>query len=292
MCRATPFVLLLLLSMNATAEPKALRVPADYPTLAAAIEAAAPGDTVALAAGQYPLTAQLLITKPVQIKGEAAESTVIQTTLAKDELIKVDKVDGFRIENVTLEYAGPPQPQDRTDFPSLLSVFGGRAEVEHCNFRNSSGFGLIIKQGAGAAIRHCRAENNLTVGIYVKEPGTSASVTNNEAIKNGSDGIMTYDGATASVEENRCAENGGNGIIIDGPTAGDRRQGQHLRPEPEERHSRRHRREGSHRGQRLPRQRRKWHRGRHRKHRDRVRQHLPRLPAGHCHPLDGNPCDR
>ena len=221
MCRATPFVLLLLLSMNATAEPKALRVPADYPTLAAAIEAAAPGDTVALAAGQYPLTAQLLITKPVQIKGEAAESTVIQTTLAKDELIKVDKVDGFRIENVTLEYAGPPQPQDRTDFPSLLSVFGGRAEVEHCNFRNSSGFGLIIKQGAGAAIRHCRAENNLTVGIYVKEPGTSASVTNNEAIKNGSDGIMTYDGATASVEENRCAENGGNGIIIDGPTAGE-----------------------------------------------------------------------
>jgi parallel beta-helix repeat protein len=221
MLRATPLILLLCLSLHAAAEPTVLRVPADYPTLAAAVDAAAPGDTVALSAGKHEQPAQLLVAKPLRIQGEAADTTFIQTTLAKDELIKVDKVDGFAIEKVTVEYTGPPPPPDRTEFPSLLSVFGGRAEIENCTFRNSSGFGVIFKQGANGTIRHCRAENNLTIGIYVKEAGTVVTVTDNDALKNGSVGIMAYQGATATVEGNRCVENAENGITVTECAAGE-----------------------------------------------------------------------
>ncbi len=214
MHRVTPLALLLMLSLYAAAESKTLHVPAEYATLAAAVEAAAAGDTIALAAGQYPLTAPLLITKPLQISGEAADTTVIQTALAKDEMIKVDKVERFHIEKVALEYAGPPQPEGRTDFPSLLSVFGGHAEVTECMFRRSSGFGIIVKQGANATVSHCRAEDNVMAGIYVKEADTSAMVVDNTATRNGTEGIMVFDGATATIERNRCTENGNNGIIV------------------------------------------------------------------------------
>ncbi len=221
MLRITLFALPLLLSLHGMAEPRVLHVPADFATIAAAVEAAAPGDTISLAPGKYPQTAQLLINKPLRIQGEAAGSTFIQTADATGELVKVDGVDGFRISGVTLEYTGPLQPGERTDFPSLLSVFGGRAEMADCTFRNSSGFGVIVKQGANGTIRHCRAENNVTVGFFIKETNTTAIVTDSDAVKNGRDGITVYDDATATVEKNRCSDNADNGICVNSCRTGE-----------------------------------------------------------------------
>ncbi len=214
MRRITLPVLLVFVSLQASAEPRVLRVPADYPTLAAAVEAAAPGDTVALAPGTYPQTPKLTIAKPLQIQGEAAESTIIQTVEDKDDLLTVDGVDGFRMEGVTVEYTGPRPADGRTAFPSLLYVLGGRVEVVNCTFRNSAGFGVLLKKGANGIIRHCRAENNVTIGIYAKEAGTAATITDSDAVKNSGLGIMAYEGAVATIEGNRCSENGENGITI------------------------------------------------------------------------------
>lgn len=199
---------------GAAAEGDTVRVPADRPTLPAAVEAAPPGATVELAAGKHLLPAGLRITKPLRIKGESPETTVIQTTVLEGETLLADKVDGFALEGVTIEYTGPAPPEGRTDFPSLLSVAGGRADVSNCVFRNSAGFGVFYKEGAKGSIRKSRVEDCSAIGIYVKDAETSVAVGENEVRKSVREGIVIYEKATAVVEGNHSIANGLNGIMV------------------------------------------------------------------------------
>ncbi|HRZ84495.1 MAG TPA: right-handed parallel beta-helix repeat-containing protein, partial [Candidatus Hydrogenedentes bacterium] len=206
---------------GAVAEGDTVRVPADRPTLPAAVEAAPPGATVELAAGRHLLPAGLRITKPLRIKGESAETTVIQTTVLEGEALLADKVDGFTLEGVTVEYTGPAPPDGRTDFPSLLSVAGGRADVSNCVFRNSAGFGVIFKEGVTASLKKSRVEGSSIIGVYVKGKGTSVALEENSVHKSGADGIGFYNDAAGTIRGNICAENGENGITVSAAISGE-----------------------------------------------------------------------
>ncbi|NLV42420.1 MAG: DUF4034 domain-containing protein [Candidatus Hydrogenedentes bacterium] len=199
---------------GAVAEGDTVRVPADQPTLPAAVEAAPPGATIELAAGKHLLPAGLRITKPLRIKGESPETTILQTTVLEGETLLADKVDGFTLEGVAIEYTGPAPPEGRTDFPSLLSVAGGRADVSNCVFRNSAGFGVFYKEGAKGSIRKSRVEDCYAIGIYVKDADTSVAVEENEVHKSGREGIVIYEKATAVVAGNRSGANGLSGIMV------------------------------------------------------------------------------
>jgi len=85
-------------SASDSAGGRVLRVPGDYATPAAALAAAEPGDTVALAAGTY--RGPLLVTSPVSI--EAAPGAVI--TAGPDErAVSVSGTDGVRIAGLTTD---------------------------------------------------------------------------------------------------------------------------------------------------------------------------------------------
>jgi len=66
------------------AEPKTIVVPDDYPTIADAVGNASPGDTVFVRKGNY--AGGIALNKPITLKGEDAESTIIVGGTTLEEL--------------------------------------------------------------------------------------------------------------------------------------------------------------------------------------------------------------
>ena len=97
-------LLLLTVSVNANAGNTVIKVPGDYATIQAAINAAVSGDTVLVSAGTYHES--LIILKPLTIKSvDGAATTIIDGNSATENYymvnIKADNVtlDGFTITN-------------------------------------------------------------------------------------------------------------------------------------------------------------------------------------------------
>jgi hypothetical protein len=85
------------LALSATcAFASVINVPADQPTIAAAIAAAAAGDTIKLAPGTY--TEQIVVDKPLTIKGTDRDSTIITCGTEDGEVAITGNAD------LTLEY--------------------------------------------------------------------------------------------------------------------------------------------------------------------------------------------
>ena len=81
------------------AEPAILRVPADYPTIQGAIDAASPGDIVLVAAGTY--YEHVRANKTVSLVGESRETTIIDGDGTGYVYVTADnvKIIGFTIQN-------------------------------------------------------------------------------------------------------------------------------------------------------------------------------------------------
>lgn len=90
---------------DTTAEPtqNVLRVPGDYPTIQAAVDASQPGDLVLIAAGVYTeegvgITVE---TPDIVIRGEDRNEVIIDGEFTRDNGIKVFS-DGVAVENLTV----------------------------------------------------------------------------------------------------------------------------------------------------------------------------------------------
>ena len=88
-----------------------INVPADIPTIQAAITAAVPGDTILVAAGTYP--EQLFISKNLTISGAGSASTIIQApgliadpVLAERSIIAVFGAVTVTISGFTIQGPG------------------------------------------------------------------------------------------------------------------------------------------------------------------------------------------
>lgn len=80
-----------------------IRVPADEPTIQAAVDQAKPGDLVLVAAGVYPES--VLVTTPyVTIRGEDRNATILDGELKRTNGIHVAEADGVAVENMTARH--------------------------------------------------------------------------------------------------------------------------------------------------------------------------------------------
>jgi parallel beta-helix repeat protein len=208
-------------------------------TVTAGIAAAAPGDTVNLAAGTY--TEQVTVTKSVTIKGAGKAQTTIKAPASYvldsfAETVEVEIGGGATVAISKLTIAGPaPSPAscavDSTTLDYGVFVVGG-ATLNLSNAAVNDIFngtyngplsgcqnGVAIRIGAKyvGQVGHGTI-NNVTVaqyekgGVVVDGPGTTADITNSDVIDlpqttDASNGIQISRGATATVSHNTVSGN-------------------------------------------------------------------------------------
>jgi plastocyanin len=87
-----------------TGGPKVLRVPADFPKIQKAVDAARPGDVVLVSPGVYK--EQVTVTKnDITIRGLDRNATIVDAEFTRPMGILVQDADNVVIENITARYA-------------------------------------------------------------------------------------------------------------------------------------------------------------------------------------------
>ncbi len=200
----------------AGAESKTITVPVDYPTIKAAIEAAAPGDTVLIKPGQYQES--LVIDKAVTVKGEAAEQVRLHNSVMASNVIKVTSKETVQLENLIVEHTDEEPDPKSLKYPSLVWVEGGgKAEIRRCVLRKGGGCGLLVGDDSFALAENCRMEQNAQAGAAVCGKNARGRFVKNTMSENPWGGISVFDGGAGEFLENSLTKNQRNGILIFGP---------------------------------------------------------------------------
>ena len=156
-----------------------LKVPAEYPTIQAAVGAAEDGDLIRIAAGDFtldlpldPLGERLEIRGTVDAEGEPATRLDEENDVA---LLRVDRGENRDTFIRNLVFTTGP----RTGSGGLARIIGSSSMIENCEFR---GGGVLDRRGAifiddssRLDLEHCRnVDNSALVGGGVYENGAPA----------------------------------------------------------------------------------------------------------------------
>jgi hypothetical protein len=177
-----------LASPIATFAQDALRVPQDYPTIQAAIDAAAPGATVSVSSGTYFVS--LTIGKSITL---ASQSGAAVTTLDGGRVGRVIFARGTGVESVSI--VG-------------FTIMNGLALESMSVPAAGSGSGVYLESLAGATLRDNVVRDNVgCVGVGISALDVTIAIVHNEIVRN--------------VQDSSCeGGDGGGGIMVRGGSAG------------------------------------------------------------------------
>lgn len=196
-----------------------IRVPQEHHTIQAAMDAANPGDTVLVSAGEYKeritmkervllrsvgddtqgkvglkRAEQTIIVGPSQVKGKGDHDPASVVTMAADAIL-----DGF---TVTAE-----KEYDDAVWQHHHKTQGNEQKHEHIGHFGSPGVGI---QGINCDVRNNIVHHIGATGIAiagVKGKRTSPRITANVCFRNMGGGIGSMNGSTAIIDGNTCYEN-------------------------------------------------------------------------------------
>jgi|GEM_PF-1306712 len=180
-----------------------------------ALSRALDGDTIQLPAGEYALSATLVLNKRITLRGDGQDRTVVYSKVP-GECVRVT-ASGVQIQNLTLEYTGD-QPAN------IVAVTGQDCTISECGFRGaravrtpgippvSHGAGVRITDGASASINNCSFRNNERVGVAVIN-AAKAQITAN-TFAHCFDGVLFLKAGEGLLENNRCRNCSATGILI------------------------------------------------------------------------------
>jgi hypothetical protein len=169
----------ILVAFSATASAAVINVPADKPTIQAAVTDATAGDTINVAAGTYYEVGQIFIDKDLAIVGADKVTTIIKpdhdTTVGgyvqSEAWIYVPPGVTFALSGVTLDgtnLMGAP----RTIHHAIQSR--GELTVEDCIIKNIKanhiylGRGIVLLAGTDNRIARCEFSDIQRIGIHVR----------------------------------------------------------------------------------------------------------------------------
>ena len=176
-----------LASATASWAQDALRVPQDYPTVQAAIDAATPGATVSVASGTYFVS--LTIGKSITL---ASQSGAAVTTLDGGRVGRVIFARGTGIESVSI--VG-------------FTIVNGLGLESMSVPAAGSGTGVYLEALAGAMLRDNVIRDNVgCAGVGVAALDVTVAIVHNEIVRN--------------VQDSSCGGGDGGGIRIRGGSAG------------------------------------------------------------------------
>lgn len=207
----TLLVLIAISIANRPALASTFRVPKDYKTIQAAINAANANDTVVVAPGKYVERIRL---KPgVKVHGEKsrgmwqAEDIIIDGggNVGKDPGVVM--AEGSALFGVTITNVGVFNAQLwKKHFDSKGEELGD----EEGSVQAEGTTPAISIQGVSCIVSHCILKLNGDVGVGIlgkNDKETRPIISHNLVVKNMGGGIGVAEGATPIVEKNTCQEN-------------------------------------------------------------------------------------
>lgn len=216
------------LLLAAPAAAGVLHVPADHPSIQAAVDAAVPGDLVQLAPGRYAENV-VVTTDGLALRGGLA---AIIDGRYQGPCITVDAtafaVQGVHLVNGTTGLSGRGTLMVAADLHveacagAGLDIEGDMAIVGRCRITGCGGDGLRLAAQTVenvAIVGLVRVERCGGDGLDLSGPGAFYAVRNRCSI-NAGDGLRLAVseqgvGDASRVLQNRCEENGGRGLFVD-----------------------------------------------------------------------------
>lgn len=215
-----------------SAAEKTVRVPADQPTIAKAMETAAPGDTVLVAPGTY--TEVLLVKDGVVLRSEGGRDA---TTIAYGEPPANDQneavvslqntsnstqVVGFTIDGRSVAKRGllvfkngAPVIADCRVRGCMMGVAmesNAAPYIQDCNIEGCS-FAAIFVRGGSGDVKNCDLVNGEKFGLVVEGTTTPLLVRDCRFQNNAEAGVQATDGEF-SIVGGSVSFNGNSGLVL------------------------------------------------------------------------------
>lgn len=177
----------------------------EYDTLAEALAAAEPGDTVTVRPGTF--RENVLLDKPVTIVPAQGPGTVridppsgVALTVTADATVRDLVVEGGDSSTPAVLITGP----------QVAPALSG------CRIETRSATGVEITDGARPTLRGCVVANPAGLGLRLRGQGTAAAFEDCEVAAAGQAGLAVLGGATATLE--RCRVHHAAGAASCSPT--------------------------------------------------------------------------
>jgi parallel beta-helix repeat protein len=208
---------------------KTISVPADAATIQAALDKAAPGDTIQVAAGEYQENLRIPHSL-LKLKGAGAGTTTILGS-GSDPTIEILYVKAVNISGLTVSHdASQPGVYAKSASAYLENTtltgcrYGIRAEynahVELYGVQATSNTeaGARLSRGASGIVYGCSFGSNKD-GLYV-DRNASAYVIQSTFSGNTGTGVNAWMGGSITMEDCSLEYNGGNGFSVSGASNG------------------------------------------------------------------------
>lgn len=204
--------LLALLATAAAPEGRTLRVPADFPTIQAAIDASAPGDTVRVEPGTYRERIRL---RPGVTVRSAGDDAAGKLGLARAEATILDgggegdgpgvaMAEGSTLDGFTVTHVGR---YDEAEWNRHHATQGNEQQHGDIGRFGKPGVGI---EGVTCTVTNSIVHHNGDTGIAVRGAEgrrCAPTILRNVCFRNMGGGIGVMNGATGLIEGNVCTEN-------------------------------------------------------------------------------------
>ncbi len=211
----------------AKANPSILKVPAGFATIQAAINAAAPGDTILVSPGTY--RENPVITKSIRLVGTSLNNTIIDASGSGPGLnitaARGVYVSGFSIQNtgtfddgiLVSSSAEVTIQENRVQASTLTNgayIVNSNSSVVRSNIFTGNGYGVSVVGGFGNLIQGNNATGNPRgADIYIAR--SSGNKVADNILRVSSTGLILWNGAVGNIiARNLIANDTSEGICI------------------------------------------------------------------------------
>ncbi|WP_377272529.1 right-handed parallel beta-helix repeat-containing protein [Peterkaempfera sp. SMS 1(5)a] len=181
----------------------------EYESLAEAVAAAEPGDTLTLRPGTF--RENLVLDKPLSVVAAGSLGSVRIEPPAGPALtvLAAASVQGLVLEG-----------QDTSSAAVLIDGPAAAAEISGCRIRTVAAVGIEVRGGARPTVRGCTVDNPGGLGVRIRD-AAAGSFEECEVGPCGQAGVAVLEGATVRLDRSRIHHAFGAGLLLtgDGSTA-------------------------------------------------------------------------
>jgi len=183
----------------------------DFASIRGAVEAAADGQTVEIAGGEYAET--LVLQRPIELRA-AVDGAVALVASAGETLVTCASA-GVRLVGLSLQQTGGDPARRGRSSVRAVEALSGALRLERCTVTSEAGSGIIAADAGIVSLEACTLQGSGKCGLLVFDGG-SAAVNSSTLAGNGLYGLVVQNGGTAEAEGSRFRGNKHAGILAHG----------------------------------------------------------------------------